>query len=518
MRIGDSLYKKGLSKYSEKYYRKIVNEFPQYWYIYNKYEMMSREKGKKIINLENVFKQFTLMIGNFESVFIFFSIISTSFFFVLSTVLFILGLLFFIKYFKLLSNDIFFSGKGRLNYVNILMVAIFIGWPVLLKVSWVIYPFILIGLIMVYTNKKEKQALFAVWIIFLISIFGFNLNQMLEKRIQDKEFKNVQLVFNNKKFSEDEIENFSEELKVIQAYVFYKNHEYNEALNVLNMSNDSYTSKLKLDLLGNINYNFNNFNESLSFFTRSLEINDKDPVILNNLALILLRESDINVYQSYELRFPRIKKLKDKVSKLMEPELEKRYFWESLFNFTPNSSFDLGRSIKNVFLNFAKIPLLYFILISFMYYSFFLFLIRRYGDSVTCSKCNKILKKSKIHRSYDICDDCYQLFFIKDVIFLEAKAIKSRELEKKAKKRYVWILLVSILIPGFSFYTRKKYKIFTAFLTVFLFLLTVTAWSNAVFKELFMLIPLIINVLGILSLLTYLLINLVSIVGDNNGV
>ena len=516
-RIGDSLHRQGKDDIARQYYLKIVREFPQYWYAYNRIEFLRREGGGPLISLQNSHRQMMSMLRSFESIYLFISVLLNSFFFASLLVFFTFALLMFIRYIRLFANDVLITAHDRLSQGKLGIFLLLMLWPLLFGFSWAIFPFLIYGLLWGYISGREKKIIFVMWVVIMAAVFLHGFNTLMEQRFQSEDFKHVQMTYYQKTYDRETVENFSDELKMLQAWVHYNNGDYQQSLEVISLSGDSFRSKLKYDLLGVINYQFGNLNDSLNFLNRSLEIDDHDPVTLNNFTLVLLQEGDESILRSYEQRFPRIRDIKNRVSSLQKPRIKRSHFWRALFNFAPGRSFSLFRTVKAVVVEYLKNPVIYYVLISLLYFFLLRFLDNRYGESVNCSKCHKILKKSKMHRSYDICDDCYQLFFLKDVIFLEAKSIKSRELAKKSKRMFLLGLIISIFIPGFLFYIKKKHFWFVLSLWIFSYFLLITVVGNYVFRTLYGLSPLVINLLGVFGLALYLVINITSILGENDG-
>jgi hypothetical protein len=116
-----------------------------------------------------------------------------------------------------------------------------------------------------------------------------------------------------------------------------------------------------------------------------------------------------------------------------------------------------------------------------------------------------------------LCDDCYQLFSIKDVIFLEAKILKEKELRKKFKKKYIVFVIFSLLIPGLNFNYRGNNRLFLLLAVIFYFLVGFAVVGIVNFSRIFSTAPLFFNLVGIGAVGFYLLINIFSVLGDEKG-
>jgi hypothetical protein len=139
------------------------------------------------------------------------------------------------------------------------------------------------------------------------------------------------------------------------------------------------------------------------------------------------------------------------------------------------------------------------------------------GGSNYCSKCSKIIKEASVHKSQKLCDECYQLFMIKDVIFLEAKILKEKDLARKSRQKYIVRLILSLFIPGLNLYSKENNRLFINMATLFYFLLGLAVIGGLTFGKLFSTAPLILYLVGMLASIIYLITNLISILGDYDG-
>jgi tetratricopeptide (TPR) repeat protein len=346
-------------------------------------------------------------------------------------------------------------------------------------------------------------------------LYSFNL--MVEKSAVDENFKTIRQVYNGRLFERQEYEKFDNELKVAQAFSYYENKQYETALEILLSTGEAYKNKLKFDLMGSIYFRSENFSESVDNFNESLRIHDKDAVTLNNFTLALLKENDEEVFDSYARRYPEIEDYRTKVAGLKNARISPTgLLWKRLVNFSAER-FSFPSFLKNLLAEFFQLPIIYFILVFIAY----IFGVRKFsppiGGSTYCSKCSKIIKEASIHKSYKLCDECYQLFLIKDVIFLEAKILKEKELERKFKKKYALALIFSFFIPGLNLNSRGRNQLFVLLSCMFYFLLGFAVIGILTFNTFFSTAPIILNLVGMLAFVFYLVFNLVSILGDYNG-
>jgi hypothetical protein len=167
---------------------------------------------------------------------------------------------------------------------------------------------------------------------------------------------------------------------------------------------------------------------------------------------------------------------------------------------------------------FFKLPIVYYMLLFILYLFGLKKLAPTRGESVFCSKCAKIIKEASTHKSYKLCDECHQLFSIKDVIFLEAKILKEKELKKKSRKKYIVFLLFSALIPGVNFNHRENNRVFMIFSMVFYLLIGGAVFGAVNFNRIYATSPLILNFVGAVAIVFYFLVNVFSVLGDEDGI
>ena len=141
------------------------------------------------------------------------------------------------------------------------------------------------------------------------------------------------------------------------------------------------------------------------------------------------------------------------------------------------------------------------------------------GQSIFCSKCAKIIKKMSIEQaqSHALCDGCYQLFLIKDPIFLEAKILKEKEIHRQFGIRNSLLLLASLFIPGFILNFKDKGKAFTVLFLVFADVFGFSLFTALNFKGIFGAVPMFLNLIGTAAVLLYLAINVYSLKGHPDG-
>jgi tetratricopeptide (TPR) repeat protein len=517
--LGDGFYQKKNLAMAEAVYRKALRISPEdAWPIYNKLERIARRQGRIVWNFRNVWRQFKLVAQGFGSSLL---LLDSGF-----SVLMFSGLLLFfmvtaslvIRFFKLAAHDFILGGGSRFRIQRLLLLLVLLLWPLAITGGWGFYPFLFCGLLWNYLSHDERASIKRIQVVLLALAFLFCLGRYLGKSMQSPGFQTIQNVYSGHLFPESTWSRFDNEMKVMQAYAYYHQGQADAAMDVLLATGGNYTTTLKSNLLGNLYYEKGNFLQSIQFYRQSLSQDDRNPLTLKNFTVALLKNNDPELFRFYSKNYPRINEFKDKVSGLQKNKLPKKILWQRLANYSWRS-FHVWNFLKITLIEFIKFPVLLGFLILAAYVIILNRLFPALGQSVFCSKCAKIIKKMPIEqvRSHVLCEDCYQLFLLKDPIFLEAKMIKEREINRQRRLKNALLLFASLAIPGFILNFKDKGRafmfLFMSFCTVFgLFLFTAMN-----FKSLFGAIPMFLNLIGLAGLVLYLAINTYSLKGEHNG-
>jgi DNA-directed RNA polymerase subunit RPC12/RpoP len=318
--------------------------------------------------------------------------------------------------------------------------------------------------------------------------------------------------------------------KVVYALLNYRKGLLLKTMEILNSVDEDRYREMKEVLLGNLYYKKYihssgidkiALDKSIEHYLKVLKEDKDNKVAVNNLAIALIRtvhDKDMEkVYASYAQRYPDLDDMKYSILKLKVPVLDENYLWKCLL-MQPDDSFNPLNLIKHTLIKFISYPFMYFLLVFFLYAKFIKKLFRLLGTSTKCSKCSKIINKKNIHKSYNLCNDCHQLFLIKDVIFLEAKLLKEKEIKKKNLRLFMKIILSSIFIPGLNLNFKQKNNLFVV-LSVFLYFFLIFGLTGFLgFKSLGLSVPYIFNISGIIAAILYFVINIFSIKGEDYGI
>lgn len=519
IRFGDYYFEKGKYDQAKAFYRKVfdVSVNDEYWYVYNKLEKIKRVNGSFFIGFKDIFAQLFLALKNFKASFLLVNQLFNLLFFSTLFTFLIFSLILFIKYFKLAGNDLLLAGRMKFTLKKILFIILALLWPALIISGWMIYPFLVAGFLWFYLNENERKAVKYLLIAVAVISVLYSLNLLLEKNLQTVGFNQAQKVYDGQLFDKEVYNTFDDGLKVAQALSYYEKGKYDIAFDILNSTSDSFKSPQKYTLIGNIYYQHREISQSIKYFNDALLLDDHNEIALNNFTLALLKESKPDVFRSYADRYPQIESLRTRAVDIKNAKLNPADLWERLFNVS-KGKFSLGLLFKGVISELFKLPVFYYLLLFIIYVSGLKKLEPFIGQSTYCSKCHKIIKEASIHKSYKLCDDCYQLFSIKDVIFLEAKILKEKELRKKYTKKYIIYLILSLFIPGLNFNYRGSNRLFLLFSVIFYFLVGFAVVGMMNFNHIFSTVPLFFNMVGIGAVGVYFLVNIFSVIGEENGI
>jgi hypothetical protein len=515
--LGDRYLLKNDDRLAETFYRKCLVISPaDAWPLYNKLEKISRRRGSSIWNLGYVWQQFGLVMHDFNSLllllFNFFNVLLFSGL----LLFFLVAVVMAIKYFKLGAYDFIIGADSRFSLSKLLLLVLFLLWPLAITGGWAIYPFLFCGFLWSYFNHDDRVNIKRILGILLALTLLYSLGQYLEKSLQSPGFQTIKKIYTGHLFPERTYSRFDNELKVIQAYAYYNRNQADVAMDVLLTTGSNYNSILKFNLLGNIYFDKGNINQSIQYYRQSLSLDNQNPVTLKNFTMALLKNNDPDLFLFYSKNYPQIQDFKDKVNTLQRTRLPEKTLWKRLLNFSWQD-FHVWNFLQLVLVEFLEFPVLLAILIMAAYISLLKRFFPTLGQSTFCSKCAKIIKKMSVEQSHALCDDCYQLFLIKDPIFLEAKILKEREINRQSGFKHALIMLASLIIPGFSLNFKDKGKVFTFTFLLFFSVSGFCLFSALIFKNIFGVIPMFLNIIGIAAVVFYLGINAYSLRGQHDG-
>jgi tetratricopeptide (TPR) repeat protein len=515
--LGDRYYQKKNFPLAEAFYQKVLLISPRdAWPIYNKLERISKLKGNLLWNFNNIGRQLWLVSRDFSGTFLLLNTFFNVLFFSSLLLFYLSTAVLFLKYFKLVAYDFILGGNSKFQVKKLVFLLVLLLWPLAVLGGWGYYPFLFCGFMWFYFNHDDRVNIKRIVGILLAMTLVSSVNNYLENSLQSPGFQTIKNIYAGQLFSEKSYNLFDNEMKVMQAYAYYNQHKTDTALDILQATGNNYNSTLKLNLLGNIYFEKGNITHSIQFYRQSLSLDDQNKVTLKNFTLALLKNDDPELFKFYLKNYPEIQNYKDKITVLQTIRLPESILWKRLLNFSWQD-FHFWNFLSNIAVEFFKFPILLACLLMLVYISLLKKLSLNLGQSTFCNKCTKIIKKKSIEQAHTLCEDCYQLFLIKDPIFLEAKIIKEKEISRKFRLKYSLSLIASLFIPGFCLNFKNKNNVFTFTFLLFFNVFGFYLFSALTFKNFFGTIPMFINFIGIMAIILYLAINAYSLRGDDHG-
>jgi len=513
---GDYYRREGKPLLAERFFRQALQVNASEWKTFNKLNELYVLEHKTPLHLPTVFRQVPQLWRNFPSAYLLLNRTLNSLFIAICWVFMVLALVLLFRYFPLAQTDLFRDGEWRINWIQLVAVMLLLLWPLVAGPGWGTIPFLILGFLWVYLERSEKRSILAGMLVFTLVVLLAGFQIVLDRSLNSKEFGTAMKVFSGKSLEAKEVAGLDPQMVVMRAFNEYEAGNLESALDLLESSGEEFRGKLKYQLLAGIQYRFGNITESIANLRLALQMDDKDPVSLNNFTLVLLENGNRKLLDSYIQRYPEIKKLQSQYLQLEEPMPDPLFLWRRLFS-RGRPQVSIAAFLKNwgnaVVESFATWSLLLFLL--------YLLLIPKVfsgiGKSVRCSKCGKHIDRTAVHRSYKLCNECYQLFMIKDVMFLEAKVIKEKELMRRRRYEKALTLSLSLFVPGLNLIARSRHTAYILLATSVYFLMAFFWTTRYAFKETFAAVPLFLQLVGVAAILVYVVINLVAVKGEEDG-
>jgi hypothetical protein len=341
-------------------------------------------------------------------------------------------------------------------------------------------------------------------------------NRYLERSLQSPGFQTVQGVYAGELFPESRYGRFDNELKVMQAYAYYNRHKPDTAQDILQATGSGYLSTLKLNLLGNIYLEKGNMAQSIQYYRQSLSIDNHNPVTLRNFAQALTKNNDPDLFGFYQKNYPEIQNYKGHPAVIQAARPPNAILWRRLLNFSWQE-FHAWNFVSSLAIEFFKFPILLACLLMLVYTTLLKKMAPHLGQSTFCNKCAKIIRKKSIEQAHPLCEDCYQLFLIKDPIFLEAKIIKEKEISRRIGFQYALHLAASLVVPGYCLNFKDRHVAFTFACLAFVSVFGLYLFNALAFKGFFGTVPMFVHFIGMLAVVFYLAINAFSLRGIDHG-
>jgi tetratricopeptide (TPR) repeat protein len=424
------------------------------------------------------------------------------------------------QYLPLATVDMIMDDRGLVDKKKLAVWCLLLLWPVLFGSGWLLLVFIVIASLWLYTDADERKTLRVLFIILALMTVLSSLNLFLVQQMNHPDFVQSKEIIEtgHTRFSRQELGQNSQ-ARLFLAYNNFRDGHLEEGITWLNEAEDSGQHELKGNLYGYAFLSNKEYDRAISFFSTVLSKNPLNETAVYNLTLALLEKKEEAVLDAYMNRFPQITSYRDRVTQPRLPPITSRFLWELYLGsgkkIEESASFFLVKSVLHKLILF---PVLYYFIVFFIYIRFLPEMFRHLGRSTHCTKCQKAIKKDNSNKAVNVCNDCYQLFMIKDAILVDAKSFKEAEINRLNKKKNVLLLLLSFVSPGFFLHMRGQHLLFSIinFFYFLFILLAVLVWQPlAAFHGI---TPLFAKASGFLAALLFLFGNAMVFKGDEYGV
>jgi len=501
---------------AEACFRESQKVSPSRWEVYNALAKVRRARGESFFEPSALWDQFRLLLADFRSRLLLTHVAVKVVFFTLLILFFVFALLVFFRYFKLAMYDFILTGDQQFSVQKVIRKVLLLLWPLIFFGGWAIYPFLIIGFLWSYMGYAERRIVRWLASVLVVGALAYSFNLVMEKSVSSDEFRRVQEVVAGRLFSESDYRQFDAPLLVAQAYAYYDQGKPEQALDVLQAVESDYQSALKLSLLGSLYLEAGDLTQSIHNLRESLIMNEKDKATMSNFTLALLRHGDMNVFEKYAVRFPAIADYRQRVSQPMKIKADERILWQRAFTFG-QEKFSFPRFLRALAVQFLCIPIWLCLAIMTVYALLFSRIFPFMGGSISCGKCGKIMRKNQATHGPVLCDECYQLFLIKDPIFFDAKIIKENDIKRRNRLQLVCLFLISLVLPGFVLNFKGKTHVFLLLSGLFIALFTFTVVAASAFHSLFYAMPLFLFGCGVLAFALYFVVQAVTLLGESHG-
>ncbi len=482
-----------------KKYLYTLSRYENNWKIFDDLSKIELKNFNILKGIKNAFVALKLFIYSDDNILILSPLAKSIFWgFFLSFIIFIL-----FKYyynFEVLLNDLNLNFKF-LKYIALIVFAIIS----LVSFSGIFYiPFGIGAVVFFYLLKKEKKLLFLYLFTFFISFIILTYTNIIQTASYNKRYQAI-IKIKEGKYTDQELLKIEKEFEkdpdpqlfLTLAIRYYNDNLLFNSKRVLEKikESDKY-NKLKYFYLGNIYYKVGFFSKAKDMYFKALQVAPNDPYLNFNISVLLFRINQPDLAQKYALIAQKagIKRegdiltkkdpLKINIFPYVEFKFSKRVFFHPIF---------LGLLIFFVLLLLLKIAF------------------RSIGTSVRCASCGKPTKKNRNSVNDRYCEECFNLFIIREPFLSETRKIKYKEIEENNLKMTKKIVILSILFPGIDLiYRELSYLYFIlSFFTFFFLILFFTLNGDLIVLKASKILS--FNTIFLwLALLFYLIINIIS--------
>jgi len=521
LEIGLELYRQGEKSLAFSLFEKVQILDPREWRSISFLNQFRDDK--KFIDFSNTKKQFIQvkrLLQNFEPAVILITQINEALFWAV-----LLTMLFFTiwlvrHYLSLATYDMILNEKGFVEKKRLVIWILLLLWPIFIGSGWFLMIMIVISSLWFYTDGTERKTLVFLFTLLALTMLVSSFNQFLLHQAENASFLQAKKIMSKHlmSYDADAVEK-NPSAKLLLAFNNFHVGNLEDGMEWLNSTDDKLKHDLKKNLYGFAFLTNNDYQNAISVLSDVLSHNPTDQTALYNITLALLENKDEKTFDAFVNRFPRIATFSDIVGQPQLPVLSDGFLW-SLFLSSGKSPDDmtLFYIIKSSLRMLIRIPIIYFFIILLLYIKFLPVLFHDIGKSTHCAKCQKAIKKENPNRAVNVCNDCYQLFLIKDAMMADAKTFKEADIHKTTRRKNMLLLVFSFLSPGFFLHMRGQHRLFATinFFYYFFLLIAFVVWHPL--AQYYGTVPLFAKTFGVLAAIVFLVANSLIFQGDEYGI
>ncbi len=313
-----------------------------------------------------------------------------------------------------------------------------------------------------YSLKEEKKTIFIYLIIFLLSFVFLLYTNIIQTASQNENYRAILKIKNGEyktnyltKIENSLGNNPDPQLALTLAVRYYNDNLLFDAKRVLERIKETEQyNKIKYFYLGNIYYKVGFFSKAKDMYFKALQSAPDDPYINFNISVLLYRINQPDLAQKYALISQKagIRRSED-ITSLKDP------IDINVFSYV---KFKIERKDFNH-------PILIGLIVFFVLLALLKLIIRNIGSSTRCASCGRPTKKNRNSVNDRYCEECFNLFIIREPFLSETRKIKYKEIEENNLKKSKIVLFLSIFFPGLDFIYREKISLYFILSSVFYF-------------------------------------------------
>ncbi len=468
-----SFLENGDTKKAIEFLNTLKEVFPREWRLYN----ISSKIFLKDFSFSLMLKSSFLSLYYFylENKFLFLSTLIKSLIISLWSTFAFFTFFYVIKFSALFLADIGLleEGEDKSIAIKIIVFFVFVLLPVFLLSGIYFFPFVLMALIYPYLKIGMRKIANTIVLLFIVL---FPLSILLNE-IQHSESDKTNLMIKKIESGYYLKDDFKKAIdiwnKVKEPYVgsvllkrYYLDGYVLEARQIaeaLPSTGDFF--KFKNFMLGNIYYKLGFFNKAENCYRKVISEEPESAPANYNMAVLLNRLNELDKAETFikaSREFAKEKNLN--FDKLYPVAYYPEKLKIRLFN---------NLNIIELILNPFLLSVLIYLIVKSLIQIF-----GTIGRSGRCTICGKVVKGKSITEKVEYCNECFNLFVIKDPMLSETRKIRYEEIESQKQKMFFLYSFLSLIIPGFALLELEKRKLFVGL--SFFFMLLVSFFSMSI--------------------------------------